>query len=59
MNNPLLVFDWDYIVSTNEVLCKKSGYQHGITSEGYEPTKEMFRNAADLTKNENESNRHP
>ena len=47
MNNPLLVFDWDYIVSTNEVLCKKSGYQHGITSEGYEPAKEMFRDAAD------------
>lgn len=47
MNNPLQIFDWDYIVSTNEVLCKKSGYQHGITSEGYEPAKEIFRNAAD------------
>lgn len=47
MKNPLQVFDRHYIVSTNEVLCKKSGYQHGTTSEGYEPAKEIFRIAAD------------
>jgi hypothetical protein len=47
MRNPFQDFDWDYLVSTNQVLCKKSGYQHGVTSDGYEPAKAIFRKAAD------------
>jgi hypothetical protein len=41
--NPLKDLEWNEIVERNKMLCLKAGYQHGRTSEGYQPAKELFK----------------
>lgn len=50
MKNPLAAFGWDYVVTINQDLCKKSGYQHGTTSDGYDDAKAFFHAEASKPK---------
>ena len=40
--NPLKDLEWDGMEERNKMLCLKAGYQHGRTSDGYQPAKELF-----------------
>lgn len=48
MSNPLGLFDWEQVAAINRQLCDSARYQHGTTSEGYEPAKALFHERKEL-----------
>ncbi|MEG3973663.1 hypothetical protein QT970_03445 [Microcoleus sp. herbarium8] len=42
IKNPLTVIEWSDIEKLNGEICEKARYQHGRTSDGYEPAKQLF-----------------
>lgn len=42
--NPLGAISWNDLEKLNQELCEKGRYQHGKTSDGYIPAKELFEN---------------
>lgn len=42
MSNPLALIEWEDLEKRNAELCRKAGYQHGTTSDGYHSAKTLF-----------------
>jgi hypothetical protein len=42
MPKPFENISWDLLEARNKELCEKSGYQHGITSDGHEIAKQYY-----------------